>query len=315
MLLTTNDTPQKKQSIRTRKARRNGITYYLLIAAGVIFCFILFFILAILSLRWVDPPFTAFTIQENWAELGVERYNLRDYWVDGEEIPDHLKWAVVASEDQHFWEHRGFDWEAIDEALEERSRGERQRGASTISQQVAKNLFLTPAQSFFRKGVEACITVVIELFWPKERILEVYLNIAEFGPGLFGIGKASMELFGSAPHELEPEESARMAAVLPSPKRMRVEPPSPYAQERSLWILRQMTQLTGVAYIPQEEMDETDIEEDFDPLPWDFETDFDSGFDTEFDFSIEIDSVNVQEKEDTLLWDEIPDSLLNFNEP
>lgn len=301
-----NDTPAERQSPTPRKSKNYGIKTSLKIAAGIVSVFLLIFILAVLSLRWIDPPFTAFTLQENWEELSVERYDLREFWIPAEDIPDHLKWAVIASEDQHFWEHWGFDWEAIDEALEERRRGERQRGASTITQQVAKNLFLTPSQSFFRKGVEACITFLIELFWPKERILEVYLNIAEFGPGLFGIGKAAYELFGSSPHELEPEASARMASVLPSPKRMRVEPPSPYAKERSQWILRQMTQLTGVAYIPQEMMDTTVIEYDFDPLPLDFDTDF--------DFRIEIDTVGIPQ-DDTLLLDEIPDSLLNFNEP
>lgn len=301
-----NDTPAQRQSPPPHISKKYGIKPYLKIAAGIVSGFLLIFILAILSLRWVDPPFTAFTLQENWEELGVERYDLREFWIPAEDIPDHLKWAVIASEDQHFWEHWGFDWEAIDEALEERRRGESQRGASTITQQVAKNLFLTPSQSFFRKGIEACITFLIELFWPKERILEVYLNIAEFGPGLFGIGKAADELFGSAPYELEPEASARMASVLPSPKRMRVEPPSPYAKERSQWILRQMTQLTGVAYIPQEVMDTTAIEYDFDPLPLDFDTDF--------DFRIEIDTVGIPQ-EDTLLWDEIPDSLLYFNDP
>lgn len=157
-------------------------------------------------------------------------------------------WAVVAAEDQLFFEHSGFDLESIEEAWDERRQGKRIRGASTISQQVAKNLFLSPAQSFFRKGIEAGITVLIELFWTKERIIEVYLNIAEFGPGIFGIGKASEVYFGRPAPELTPEMSARFAAVLPSPKRMRVNPPSPYTQERSRWILRQMNQLTGKTY-------------------------------------------------------------------
>lgn len=200
---------------------------------------------SILSLRWINPPVTAFVLQENWQGLGLDRYNIRDAWVGQGDLPDHLQWAVVASEDQRFWHHRGFDVEAIQEALEERREGTRKRGASTISQQVAKNLYLWPAQSFIRKGIEAGITVLIELFWPKERILEVYLNIAEFGPGVFGVGKAAESFFGMDASQLVPEQSARLAAVLPSPKRMRVEPPSPYTLERSRWILRQMQLLRG----------------------------------------------------------------------
>jgi monofunctional biosynthetic peptidoglycan transglycosylase len=210
----------------------------------------LFFLLifTILLLRWVNPPFTSFTLQADWDQLERESYNLRTEWVHREEIPEHMIWAVVAAEDQLFFEHFGFDIESIQEAWEERREGERTRGASTISQQVAKNLFLSPAQSFFRKGVEAGITVLIELLWPKERIVEVYLNIAEFGPGVFGIGKASEVYFNRPASQLTPEMAARFAAVLPSPKRMRVNPPSPYTQERSRWILRQMNQLTGKTF-------------------------------------------------------------------
>jgi len=109
---------------------------------------------------------------------------------------------------------------------------------------------LWPAESFFRKGIEAGITILIELIWPKERIIEVYLNIAEFGPGVFGIGKASNQFFGLQASELKPDMSARLAAVLPNPKRMRVNPPSPYAEDRSRWILRQMNRLSGIDYVP-----------------------------------------------------------------
>lgn len=205
-------------------------------------------IFSILLLRWINPPFTAFTVQADWSELDQDFYSLRTNWVPAEELPEQMVWAVVAAEDQLFFEHHGFDVESIEDAWEDYREGERTRGASTISQQVAKNLFLSPAQSFFRKGIEAGITVLIELFWTKERIIEVYLNIAEFGPGVFGIGKASEVYFNRAPGQLTPEMAARFAAVLPSPKRMRVNPPSPYTQERSRWILRQMNQLTGKVF-------------------------------------------------------------------
>lgn len=202
----------------------------------------------IMVLRWINPPFTAFTLQADWNELDQDFYNLRSTWVPAQELPEQMVWAVVAAEDQLFFEHHGFDVESIEDAWEDYQEGERTRGASTISQQVAKNLFLSPAQSLFRKGIEAGITVLIELFWTKERIIEMYLNIAEFGPGVFGIGKASEVYFNREPDQLTPEMAARFAAVLPSPKRMRVNPPSPYTQERSRWILRQMNQLTGKIY-------------------------------------------------------------------
>ena len=209
-------------------------------------------------------------LREDWVALQQERYNLREWWVHGDEIPEHMKWAVVASEDQLFWEHRGFDVGSIREAWDDHQAGRRTRGASTISQQVAKNLFLSPAHSFFRKGIEAGITVFIELLWPKERIIEVYLNIAEFGPGTFGVGKAADFFWSSPASSINPDRAARLAAVLPSPKRMRAEPPSPYAYERSRWILRQMTQLTGTRYIQPDSAGAAEIEEpeleDIDPF-------------------------------------------------
>ncbi|MDX1640208.1 MAG: monofunctional biosynthetic peptidoglycan transglycosylase [Balneolaceae bacterium] len=207
-----------------------------------------FLVWAIMLLQWFNPPFTAFTLQADWGEHEQQFYSLRENWVPPDDIPEHMVWAVVASEDQLFFEHHGFDFESMEEAWEEHQEGVRTRGASTISQQVAKNLFLTPAQSFLRKGIEAGITVLIELFWTKERIIEVYLNIVEFGPGVYGIGKASDVYYNRPVTQLTPTMAARFAAVLPSPKRMRVNPPSPYTQERSQWILRQMNQLTGKVF-------------------------------------------------------------------
>lgn len=221
------------------------------ITAGVILGWSFWFCLLVLALRWVNPPFTAFTLQEGWEELGTERYSLRTNWVPGEEIPDHLKLAVIASEDQRFYAHWGLDLAAIEEAVEENQRGRRVRGASTITQQVAKNLFLSPAQNYLRKGVEAGIAVLIEIFWTKDRILEVYLNIAEFAPGIYGIGQASDYWFGKSVEDISFRESARLATVLPNPKLIKAEPASEYVQERSFWILRNMQQLSGIRYLPQ----------------------------------------------------------------
>lgn len=223
--------------------------FYLYLGLSIIFAIFISLLISVIALRWINPPTTSFMLQQNWEELKVERYSLRDHWVDYESLPKHSAWAVVASEDQLFWQHRGFDFESIQEAWEDRQKGARSRGASSITQQVAKNIYLWPAESFFRKGVEAGITLLIELFWPKERIIEVYLNIAEFGPGIFGIGMASEQFFDQKASQLEPDMTARLAAVLPNPKRMRVNPPSPYAKERSRWILKQMTQLSGIQYV------------------------------------------------------------------
>ncbi len=280
-------------------------------ASMMAFClFFLLLIFSVLSLRWVNPFFTSFTIQENWEQFDQSRYNLRDWWVPADEIPDHTKWAVVASEDQLFWEHRGFDMESIREAWEQRQTGERSRGASTISQQVAKNIYLWPAHSFFRKGIEAGITVLIELFWPKERILEMYLNIAEFGPGIFGIGKASDVFFGIHASSLEPDMSARMAAVLPSPKRMRVEPPSPFAKERSQWVLRQMTQLSGHRYVLDAPMQQVEPDNDIDPLQLEAEKELERMLFDELP-----DTNDTLQEADELKEFDLPDSLLEFPDP
>ena len=223
------------------------------IAGGVLLGWAFWFCLLLMILRWVNPPFTAFTIQENWEELGKERYDLREYWIPAEQIPDHLKLALVASEDQRFYEHWGLDLAAIEEAIEERKQEGRVRGASTITQQVAKNLFLSPAQNYFRKGLEAGVAVLIELFWTKERIMEVYFNIAEFGSGMYGIGSATDFYYGKPVSALSPKESARMVTVLPNPKIIEPEPPSDYVSKRSNWILRNMQQLSGIRFMPRED--------------------------------------------------------------
>lgn len=230
-----------------------NIYFYLKATAVLIVAALSLLIFSVIALRWVNPSVTSFVLQEDWEQLQTDHYNLKDWWVSSDNIPEHVIWAVIASEDQNFREHWGFDIESILEARSESQDGDRVRGASTISQQVAKNLYLTPAQSYFRKGVEAFITVLIELFWSKERILEVYVNIAEFGPGIYGIGKASDVFFGLNASELEPEMSARLATVLPNPKRMRVEPASPFVEERSQWVLGQMSRISGIAYLPEEE--------------------------------------------------------------
>jgi monofunctional biosynthetic peptidoglycan transglycosylase len=200
---------------------------------------------AVVAFRWIDPPTSAFMIRERLAAP------IRHRWVDDANISAHIKVAVIAAEDQNFPAHHGFDLKSINDALEDRQRGKRVRGASTISQQVAKNLFLWPEQSWIRKGLEAYFTVLIETLWPKQRILEVYLNIAEFGRGVFGVGAASDVYFRKRASRLNPYDAALLAAVLPSPKRMRVNAPSNYVRSRQEWILGQMRGLGGTALLKE----------------------------------------------------------------
>jgi monofunctional biosynthetic peptidoglycan transglycosylase len=166
------------------------------------------------------------------------------------EISPYLAVAAIAAEDQKFPTHRGFDLVAIAEALEENaSETGSIRGGSTISQQVAKNLFLWPTQSFVRKGAEAWLTVWIELLWPKQRILEVYLNVAEFGPGVYGAEAASGRAFGKPASALTLREAARLVAVLPSPRRMSIVSPSAYVESRTGEIIAAVEALGGVTYL------------------------------------------------------------------
>jgi monofunctional biosynthetic peptidoglycan transglycosylase len=208
-------------------------------------------------LRWIDPPTSAFIIREQLlvteksGKRQAVKQPIRHRWVDWSRISPQVKVAVIASEDQKFPEHHGFDFDSINDAIEERERGRRVRGASTISQQVAKNLFLWPGQSWVRKGLEAWLTLLIETLWPKQRILEVYLNVAEFGRGVFGVGAASEIYFGKPAARLSAYDAALLAAVLPAPKRLRANAPSAYVRARQAWIVGQMRGLGGTALLKE----------------------------------------------------------------
>jgi monofunctional glycosyltransferase len=204
----------------------------------------------VLCARAIDPPTTSYILQCRIAALLQGRiFWIEQRWVDLAELSPYAALAVVAAEDQKFPVHHGFDLEAIGDALDESHDGSPVRGASTISQQVAKNLFLWPGRSWLRKGLEAWLTAWIELLWPKRRILEVYLNVAEFGPGVFGVEAASLRSFGKPAAALDPGEAALLAAVLPSPRRFRAEAPSDALRRRADRILAQMQRLGGPAYL------------------------------------------------------------------
>jgi monofunctional biosynthetic peptidoglycan transglycosylase len=204
-------------------------------------------VLAVLVLRWINPPYTAFMAESQLAawEGRDSKYVFRHSWVDLDRISPNLPLAVVASEDQKFPEHWGFDVEAIEKAYALNQHSHKVRGASTISQQVAKNLFLWSGRSYFRKGLEAYFTLLIESLWPKRRILEVYLNIAEFGYGTYGAEAAAQRFFHKPASRLTRDDAAVLAAVLPNPQRLSAAAPSRYVQQRREWILSQMQALGG----------------------------------------------------------------------
>lgn len=205
----------------------------------------------VLLLRWVPPFGSAFMLGRQLDALAAGDWKFRlDYrWRDRSRLSSNLPISLVAAEDQMFPSHRGFDFKAIDKALVSNKRGRRVRGASTISQQVAKNLFLWSGRSYLRKGLEAWYTVLIELMWPKQRILEVYANIAEFGDGVYGAEAAAQSFFDKPATRLSLSESARLAAVLPNPKRYNAAKPGPYVQRRARWIERQVRHLGGSSYL------------------------------------------------------------------
>ena len=239
--------------MRARRVRRAGPKPHLgrrifRLIVWMLVAFVLTTTFAVTAMRWIAPPGSAFMALDALGVIG-ERRVVEHEWVDWPDLSPNVALAMIAAEDQRFFAHIGFDVDAITDAIETYQAGGRLRGASTISQQVAKNLFLWPARSLPRKGLEAYFTVLIETLWPKRRILEVYLNIAELGPGIYGVGAASRRFFAKPPATLTTEEAALLAAVLPNPKRLNAQSPSRYVRARQRWILRQMHQLGGIAHV------------------------------------------------------------------
>jgi monofunctional biosynthetic peptidoglycan transglycosylase len=189
----------------------------------------------VLALRFIAPPASMVMLLEPGSFDEIDYH-----WVDRSAISIAGAQAAIAAEDQKFLDHHGLDYTALGDAIGAYRRGGDLRGASTITQQVAKNLFLWNGRSFFRKGLEAYFALLIELMWPKERILEIYLNIAEFGPNVFGIESAAINLLDARANSLTIYQAALLAAVLPSPKRMNVARPSEYVRGRQAEIVEQM---------------------------------------------------------------------------
>jgi monofunctional biosynthetic peptidoglycan transglycosylase len=213
---------------------------------------VLLSIAAVTMLRFLDPWTSSVIVNErmaSWFDGKPGALRVQRSWRDYELISPQLALAVIAAEDQRFPEHNGFDFKQIQKAMDEAERGGRSRGASTITQQVAKNLFLWNGRSYVRKGLEAWFTLLIETLWPKQRILEVYLNIAEFGRGIYGAEAAARRFFHKPARNLSRAEAARLAAVLPSPRRYSADNPGPYVQRRQYEIEAQMAALGGTGYL------------------------------------------------------------------
>lgn len=230
----------KKKTRRKKKKERRWLKRFLYLGLGLV---ALSFLL-VLPLRWFDPATTAFMLAD---DSGIRP--LKHHWVDWDAIGTSATLAVIASEDQRFADHFGLDLKAIKKAVDEKDDRGYLRGASTITQQTAKNLYLWSGRSLARKGLEAYLTVLLEICLPKRRILELYLNIAEFGPGIYGLGAASAHYFERTPAALSDGQAALLAAVLPNPKQLRPNPPSDYVRERQQWIVTQIERLRREAWL------------------------------------------------------------------
>lgn len=213
----------------------------------ILVLFLLMGVLVVLTLplRWLDPPVTAYMLRDRL----VNDRELQQRWVDLQSLPAHVGLAVMAAEDQSFPHHHGFDLSEIRQALHTSRASGRLRGASTLSQQLARNLYLWPGGGFVRKGMEAAITVPLELFLPKQRLRELYLNTVEFGPGIYGVEAAARHHFGKSARSLSREEAALLAAVLPAPRSRNASQPDARLRKRQRWILQQMDNL-GPGWLP-----------------------------------------------------------------
>lgn len=246
---------------RPRRSRGRKLLRFIFLWLPALF--ILVSLAQVVLMRWVDPVTSSFMIGRQVDAWRKSDWGFRvSYeWRDEDQISRHLPIALVAAEDQKFPEHDGFDFAAMEKALEHNKKSKKIKGGSTISQQVAKNLFCWNGQGmtrYLRKPFEAWYTLLIEIFWPKHRIIEVYANIAEFGDGVYGAESAAKKFFGKSAKKLTPNESARLAAVLPNPKKYSARNPGPYVNRRARWIQRQMRQLGGPGYLVEvpEEADE-----------------------------------------------------------
>lgn len=247
-----------KKSTTTRKPKKFGknkfFTWYnFLKLFSIIFVYMFVTSLsAVFFYKWVDPPFTYLMAKRQIsAWVNRQKTAVKYEFVSDKKISNYLKLAVIAAEDQKFLTHNGFDFVSIAKTMEINKTSKLVKGASTITQQVAKNVFLWDSRNFVRKGLEVYFSFLIELIWGKKRILEVYLNIAEMAPMTFGAEQASRRYFNKSAKKLSPDQAASLAAVLPNPIKYSVSNPSKYLLKRKLWILQQMNNLGGPNFIDE----------------------------------------------------------------
>jgi len=221
------------------------ISFILLKTLLVLFLLSLFWVLLY---RFVNPPISGMMLYKTIIE---KEYSYKYQWKDIDEINASLPLAFISAEDQLFLRHNGFDLEAIKDAIEHNKDSNRKRGASTISQQLAKNLFLFPTRSFFRKGLEAYYTFLLETLWSKKRIMEVYLNVVELGKGVYGVEQACVQYFDVTAKNVGRSQSALVATVLPNPLVFKIGQPSAYMRRRQAWVLRQMDNLGSEAILKE----------------------------------------------------------------
>ncbi|KOY61058.1 peptidoglycan transglycosylase [Photorhabdus heterorhabditis] len=236
---------------------RNSLQFLWLWLKKIVISVIILWIVSVVAFSFLPAPLSMVMVERQinaWLSFNFS-YVSRSIWIEQEQISPNIALAVIAAEDQKFPQHWGFDLDAIGKAFEHNKNDlGRLRGASTISQQTVKNLFLWNGRSWLRKGLEAGMTFAIELGWTKSRILTVYLNIAEFGEGIFGVEEASRHYFHKSASKLTMSEAALLAAVLPNPHRYKVNAPSAYVLQRQQWILRQMRLLGEVSYLKKNEL-------------------------------------------------------------
>ena len=233
---------------RRRRLRRKGPIKTTLVWLSKGFLLLLaLLLLLIVVFRWIPIPTSSFMLQQSFAAWRDPQHHQEvRYWrLEWDKMPKNAALAVIAAEDQRFPDHWGLDIKELQRAIEQNGA----RGASTISQQVAKNLFLWGGRSYVRKGLEAGITLLIEGLWPKQRILEVYLNIAQFGDGVYGLNAASRKYFHADPRKMTRNQCALLAAVLPNPVIYKVAKPRLRVRKQQRWILKQMKQLGGTKYL------------------------------------------------------------------
>lgn len=244
---------------KSKKSKKKGfIKRSFRLIGRLLLIFLIGSVLQVLIFKWLPPFFTPVMLFEKLDGMWEKerQYNLKYKWTPIEEISPYMVLAVIAAEDQRFADHFGVDFKAIEEAIEDNRKGRRiLRGGSTITQQVAKNLFLWPGRDYFRKGLEAYYSLLIELLWSKQRIAEMYVNIAEMGYGIYGVQSASNIFYNKAAISLTRNEAALLAAVLPNPKRFSAKKPSEYVIGRRNWIVKQMYQLGDKKYLEKNNLD------------------------------------------------------------